>query len=45
MIDLGDAALIVPGGVALVRSELRNVLRDRYDDAVASINDPDLIDQ
>ena len=43
MIDLGDAALIVPGGVALARNELRNVLRDRYDDAVANIDDPDLI--
>jgi bifunctional DNA-binding transcriptional regulator/antitoxin component of YhaV-PrlF toxin-antitoxin module len=44
-IDLGDAALIVPGGVAAARHELRRVLRDRYDEGVASISDPDLIDQ
>lgn len=44
-IDLGDAALIVPGGVAAARSELRRVLRDRYDQGLASISDPDLVDQ
>lgn len=44
-IDLGDAALIVPGGIAAARQELRRVLRDRYDEGLASISDPDLIDQ
>jgi bifunctional DNA-binding transcriptional regulator/antitoxin component of YhaV-PrlF toxin-antitoxin module len=44
-IDLGDAALIVPGGVDVARRELRRVLRGRYADGVASINDPDLADQ
>ena len=44
-IDLGDAALIVPGGVDVARRELRRVLRDRYEDAVARIEDPDLVDQ
>ena len=44
-IDLGDAALIVPGGVQRARDELRRVLRHRYNDAVADIGDPDLIDQ
>lgn len=44
-IDLGDAALIVPGGVSAARSELRRVLRDRYDEGLASISDPDLVDQ
>jgi bifunctional DNA-binding transcriptional regulator/antitoxin component of YhaV-PrlF toxin-antitoxin module len=45
IIDLGDAALIVPGGIASARQELRRVLLDRYDDAVARIEDPDLADQ
>ena len=44
-IDLGDAALIVPGGVAVARSELRRVLRDRYSAGVDALNDPDLADQ
>ncbi|MGB3412581.1 MAG: AbrB/MazE/SpoVT family DNA-binding domain-containing protein [Microthrixaceae bacterium] len=44
-IDLGDAALIVPGGIDSARIELHDVLRDRYDDAVASLEDPDLADQ
>jgi hypothetical protein len=45
IIDLGDAALIVPGGVDAARTELHRVLRERYEAAVASIDDPDLIDQ
>jgi bifunctional DNA-binding transcriptional regulator/antitoxin component of YhaV-PrlF toxin-antitoxin module len=45
IIDLGDAALIVPGGVDVARSELRRVLRERYEEAVADIDDPDLVDQ
>jgi bifunctional DNA-binding transcriptional regulator/antitoxin component of YhaV-PrlF toxin-antitoxin module len=44
-IDLGDAALVVPGGSAVARQELRRVLRDRYDAGLASIDDPDLADQ
>ena len=44
-IDLGDAALVVPGGVDVARRELRRVLRGRYADGVAAINDPDLADQ
>lgn len=44
-IDLGDAALVVPGGAATARQELRRVLRDRYDVGLASIDDPDLADQ
>jgi bifunctional DNA-binding transcriptional regulator/antitoxin component of YhaV-PrlF toxin-antitoxin module len=44
-IDLGDAALIVPGGVGAARSELRRVLEQRYDVGLASITDPELADQ
>ena len=44
-IDLGDAALIIPGGVSAARSELRRVLVDRYERGVAAIADPDLVDQ
>jgi bifunctional DNA-binding transcriptional regulator/antitoxin component of YhaV-PrlF toxin-antitoxin module len=42
-IDLGDAALVVPGGVA--QQELRRVLRDRYEHGIAAIDDPDLAEQ
>jgi bifunctional DNA-binding transcriptional regulator/antitoxin component of YhaV-PrlF toxin-antitoxin module len=45
IVDLGDAALIVPGGIQVARRELRRVLRARYDEGLASIDDPDLADQ
>jgi bifunctional DNA-binding transcriptional regulator/antitoxin component of YhaV-PrlF toxin-antitoxin module len=44
-IDLGDAALIVPGGVDVARRELRRVLSDRYEVGLVAIGDPDLADQ
>jgi hypothetical protein len=44
-IDLGDAALVVPGGVGVARQELRRVLRGRYAKGVAALDDPDLADQ
>ena len=44
-VDLGDAALVVPGGAHVARRELRRVLRQRYADGVAAIEDPDLADQ
>lgn len=44
-IDLGDAALMIPGGVSAARSELRRVLADRYESGVAALEDPDLVDQ
>ncbi len=44
-IDLGDAALVVPGGVSVARRELRRVLAERYEHGVASIEDPELTDQ
>jgi bifunctional DNA-binding transcriptional regulator/antitoxin component of YhaV-PrlF toxin-antitoxin module len=45
VIDLGAAALIVPGGIAGARRELRRVLRERYDAGLAAVDDPDLADQ
>jgi bifunctional DNA-binding transcriptional regulator/antitoxin component of YhaV-PrlF toxin-antitoxin module len=44
-IDLGDAALIVPGGVSAARRELRRVLVDRYEVGLSAIVDPELADQ
>ncbi len=44
-IDLGDAALVVPGGIEAARAELRRVLRQRYDEGLSTIDDPDLADQ
>jgi bifunctional DNA-binding transcriptional regulator/antitoxin component of YhaV-PrlF toxin-antitoxin module len=44
-IDLGEAALVVPGGVTKARQELRRVLQDRYASGIAAIDDPDLADQ
>lgn len=45
VIDLGGAALIVPGGVYVARQELRRVLKERYEGGLAVIEDPDLVDQ
>jgi len=44
-IDLGSAALIVPGGLDVARKELRRVLKERYEAGLSSIDDPDLVDQ
>jgi len=45
IVDLGDAALILPGGIEAARRELRRVLSERYEDGLAVIEDPDLADQ
>ncbi|HRW36886.1 MAG: AbrB/MazE/SpoVT family DNA-binding domain-containing protein [Acidimicrobiales bacterium] len=45
VIDLGGAALIVPGGEAAARRELRRVLADRYETAVLELDLPELADQ
>jgi bifunctional DNA-binding transcriptional regulator/antitoxin component of YhaV-PrlF toxin-antitoxin module len=45
IIDLGGAALIVPGGVASARAEVYRVLRDRYAAGLAALDDPDLAEQ
>jgi len=44
-IDLGGAALVVPGGVVAARRELRRVLAERYEDGLAAIENPELADQ
>jgi bifunctional DNA-binding transcriptional regulator/antitoxin component of YhaV-PrlF toxin-antitoxin module len=45
VIDLGGAALIVPGGIDAARVELHRALRERYEVGVAALDDPDLADQ
>jgi bifunctional DNA-binding transcriptional regulator/antitoxin component of YhaV-PrlF toxin-antitoxin module len=45
IIDLGDSALVIPGGIEIARQELRRVLRERYEDGLGKIEDPDLADQ
>jgi bifunctional DNA-binding transcriptional regulator/antitoxin component of YhaV-PrlF toxin-antitoxin module len=44
-IDLGDAALVLPGGIDRAKAELKSVLTVRYDAGLAAIDDPDLADQ
>lgn len=44
-IDLGEAALVVPGGITAARRELRRVLADRYEEGLAAIEDLELADQ
>lgn len=45
VIDLGNAALIVPEGVGAARREVLRVLMERYDHGLRAIADPDLADQ
>lgn len=44
-IDLGEAALVVPGSGGAERQDLLCVLADRDHLGVAAIGDPDLADQ
>jgi bifunctional DNA-binding transcriptional regulator/antitoxin component of YhaV-PrlF toxin-antitoxin module len=44
-VDLGDAALIIPGGVESARRELRRVLSERHVIGLSEITDPDIADQ
>ncbi len=44
-IDLGGAALVVPGGIEAGRRELRRVLAERYEAGLAAIEDIELADQ
>jgi bifunctional DNA-binding transcriptional regulator/antitoxin component of YhaV-PrlF toxin-antitoxin module len=45
-IDLGGAALVLPGSVEAAQAEILRVLRNgAYDRAVEDLGDPDLADQ
>lgn len=44
-VDLGTAALVLPGGADRARAELQRVLSERYEAGLAAIDDPDLADQ
>ena len=46
-VDLGDAALVLPGGIAAARRELREKLihGGAYEAGVAALTDPELADQ
>ena len=46
-VDLGDAALVLPGGIARAQAELRDKLvrGGGYEAGVGALNDPDLGDQ
>jgi bifunctional DNA-binding transcriptional regulator/antitoxin component of YhaV-PrlF toxin-antitoxin module len=44
-VDLGDSALVLPGGIAAAKAELKRVLDSRYDAGLATINNPELADQ
>lgn len=46
-VDLGDAALVLPGGAEAARAELRRrLLGDGgYEAGIAALTDPDLADQ
>jgi bifunctional DNA-binding transcriptional regulator/antitoxin component of YhaV-PrlF toxin-antitoxin module len=44
-VDLGDSALILPGGMDRAKAELKRVLAERYNSGLAAISDPDLADQ
>jgi len=45
VVDLGSAALLVPGGIAVAKAELSNVLRDHYEAGLSKIDDAELQDQ
>jgi bifunctional DNA-binding transcriptional regulator/antitoxin component of YhaV-PrlF toxin-antitoxin module len=45
VIDLGEAALVLPGGATRAKLELKSVLAERYNAGLAAIDDPDLADQ
>jgi hypothetical protein len=44
-VDLGDSALVLPGGMDQAKAELRRVLRDGYEIGLEEIDDPELLDQ
>ena len=44
-VDLGNAALLIPGDLGDARAELRRVLASRFEAGISAITDPDLLDQ
>jgi bifunctional DNA-binding transcriptional regulator/antitoxin component of YhaV-PrlF toxin-antitoxin module len=44
-VDLGGAALILPGGTDRAKSELKRVLAERYNAGLTDVEDADLTDQ
>jgi bifunctional DNA-binding transcriptional regulator/antitoxin component of YhaV-PrlF toxin-antitoxin module len=44
-LDLGDAALVLPGDGQTARDELHRVLTEHYEAGLAMIDDADLADQ
>ena len=45
VLDLGNAALIIPGGVESAKLELFRVLKTTYSDGLDQLDDPELQDQ
>lgn len=47
LVDMGDAALVVPGGAEVIDAELRRTLIDEgaYEAGLATLDDPDIVDQ
>jgi AbrB family looped-hinge helix DNA binding protein len=45
IIDLGDALLVLPGGLEAARQEVYRAVRAGCDEGLAMIDDPDLVDQ
>lgn len=45
VLDLGNAALVVPGGIESAKLELFRVLKTAYADGLDQLDDPELQDQ
>ena len=45
VLDLGNAALVVPGGIESAKLELFRVLKTTYADGLDLLDDPELQDQ
>ncbi len=45
VLDLGNAALVIPGGIESAKLELFRVLKTTYADGLGQLDDPELQDQ
>lgn len=45
VLDLGNAALVIPGGIESAKLELFRVLKTTYTDGLDQLDDPELQDQ